>query len=303
MSTGFPKLTGHELFQFLFVNIGFFAQIFALYFTFSLDDIKKEWKQYKCNPLYLMLLSGTHAQEDYADCVGGSQSAQVQRLMKPITTATSNLSKVGSKLTASLDDSVTMINKVRDTVGTSTTQLFDIFANVVTEYEKMTISVKEILARLVAILTTLVYIVEGSTRTHSGNEEDILIRNSVGHCFHPETIIPLQNGTEKRIDTIRLGDILIGGSVVQGTLILDTKNPQTGRQEELYKIPRPNGHFIYVTGSHYIILKDGHILVRDYPDAIRITMQTSHFCCLLTSDHRITFEKHLILADWEGYLK
>jgi hypothetical protein len=112
-------------------------------------------------------------------------------------------------------------------------------------------------------------------------------------CFAPETLIKLQDGNEVAMKDLKLGDVLINGSVVNGVMnILNETNPY-------YKIHSSElDRDIYVTGSHYI--KDGNVYkaVKNFSGAEVTTTIDREVSCLITSDHKIPVGGY-IFWDWE----
>jgi len=110
-------------------------------------------------------------------------------------------------------------------------------------------------------------------------------------CFSPETLIKLQDGNEVAMKDLKLGDVLINGSIVKATMeILNENDPY-------YKLPGD----ILVTGSHYV--KDGDVFkrVKDLEKAERTDKIEKVVYCLVTSDHKIPVGDY-IFWDWEDNL-
>ena len=107
-------------------------------------------------------------------------------------------------------------------------------------------------------------------------------------CFSPETLIKLQNGDEVAMKDLKLGDVLINGSVVKATMKIKNDN------DPYYKLPGS----IHVTGSHYI--KDGNVYkaVKNFSGAEVTTTIDREVSCLITSDHKIPVSGY-IFWDWE----
>jgi hypothetical protein len=112
-------------------------------------------------------------------------------------------------------------------------------------------------------------------------------------CFSPETLVKLQNGNEVAMKDLKLGDVLINGSIVNGVMnILNETNPY-------YKIHSSElDRDIFVTGSHYI--KDGKVYkaVKNFSGAEVTTKIDREVSCLITSDHKIPVGE-FVFWDWE----
>jgi hypothetical protein len=110
-------------------------------------------------------------------------------------------------------------------------------------------------------------------------------------CFSPETLIKLQNGDEVAMKDLKLGDVLINGSVVKATMKIKNDN------DPYYKLPGS----IHVTGSHYIKDGDKYVQVKDFPGAELTTQTDPVVSCLVTDDHKIPVGD-FIFWDWEDNL-
>jgi hypothetical protein len=120
-----------------------------------------------------------------------------------------------------------------------------------------------------------------------------LFRRRRRRCFSPETLVKLQNGNEVAMKDLKLGDVLINGSIVNGVMnILNETNPY-------YKIHSSElDRDIFVTGSHYI--KDGNVYkaVKNFSGAEVTTKIDREVSCLITSDHKIPVGE-FVFWDWE----
>jgi hypothetical protein len=96
-------------------------------------------------------------------------------------------------------------------------------------------------------------------------------------CFSPETLVKLQNGDEVAMKDLKLGDVLVNGSVVKATMKIKNDN------DPYYKLPGS----VHVTGSHYIKDGDKYVQVKDFPGAELTTQTDPVVSCIVTDDHKI----------------
>ena len=106
-------------------------------------------------------------------------------------------------------------------------------------------------------------------------------------CFSPETPIKLQNGETVLIKNLKLGDILINGSIVTATMQIRNEN------DPYYRIDD-----ILVTGSHHIESNGKFIRVSEFKDSVCTDKVGDVVNCLITSDHKIPVGNY-IFWDWE----
>lgn len=116
------------------------------------------------------------------------------------------------------------------------------------------------------------------------------IRRPRFRCFAPETPIKLQNGKTVMMKNLKLGDILINGSVVDAVMKIKNDN------DPYYKI-----NDILVTGSHYVKHGGKYVKVKQLPNAKPTHKVGPVVSCLVTSDHKIPVGD-MIFWDWEDNL-
>jgi hypothetical protein len=195
-----------------------------------------------------------------------------------------------------------MFNKIR-TFSTSIIQsVFGVFLNLVIEFQRITIGIKDIMGKTIGIMVTLMYVIDGSVKTMNSawNGPPGQMVKTLGKCFHPNTKLKLKDGTSVEIKDIHLGAVLENGSVVETTMKIDNKKEQIP-----FYVIRGNGvdsEDIYVTGSHlvYNTNKKQYIRVENYDKAEKCDIQTEWFSCLITNDHKIQIGNE-IFWDWEDH--
>ena len=92
------------------------------------------------------------------------------------------------------------------------------------------------------------------------------------------------------IKDLKLGDVLINGSIVDAVMTIRNEN------DPYYKVDN-----ILVTGTHYVWNRGKYIQVKDLPEAKATSIVGSVVSCLVTSDHKIPVGDR-IFWDWEDNL-
>lgn len=292
--------SGKNWVNFLFINIAFVLAVVALYYVLFVNEIKSNWPAYRCNPMYMPL--SDDIRKDFTYCVQTTQSNFMGYILQPITYLTSSLSYTMGNFMNEINMVRAMFNKVRTFISTIIQSIFGVFLNLIIEFQRITIAIKDLLGKTIGILTTLLFTLDGSIKTINStwNGPPGQMVRKLGKCFHPDTKLRLKNGTIKTIENIVLGDVLENGSIVDVIMNIDN----TREPEKLYIIKNAgiDGDDIYVTGSHLIFNNYEKIFVpvKNHPDSILSDKQTDRFNCLITSNHQITIGKH-IFWDWEDH--
>ena len=97
--------------NFIYVNLGFIAQIAVMMYFKSVLDIKKNWPLYRCNPPYWVF--SDNISEDFTYCVQNTQTNLMGFLLEPLNYMVSSLSSIGSEIGDSINNIRYMINNIR----------------------------------------------------------------------------------------------------------------------------------------------------------------------------------------------
>jgi hypothetical protein len=295
-----PK--GIDWINFVYINLAFLALTLSMYFFASIADIKKDWPKYRCNPMFMPL--SDNIQTDFTYCVQNMQNSYMGYLLEPLTYITSNLSSMATEFTDSLNFFRVMISNIRTFLESITGNIFGVFLNLITEFQKITISIKDLIGKLIGILISFMYIMDTNMKSMESINNGPIGQTVRGLCFHPDTKVKLNNNTIVLMKDLNLGDILESGSRVNAIIRLDN----TEAKQELYIIPNGvEGKDIYVTGSHLIFSKETnkYIEVSKHPISKKQKenekVETDWFSCLITSDHVIKLGDHHFY-DWDDDL-
>jgi hypothetical protein len=257
-----PK--GIDWIHFIYINLAFIVLIISMYLFASIDQIKKDWPKYRCNPMFMPL--SDNIQTDFTYCIQNTQNSYMGYLLEPLTYITSNLSDLGSQFTDSLNFFRVMIDQIRNFVTSITEGIFGVFANLMTEFIKIIIVLKDLLGKQIGILTTLLYMLDGSLKLMESSYNGPMGQTVKALCFHPDTAVKLASGKVVSMKDLNLGDILESGSRVNSVIKLDNSINKT----PFYLVPNgANGENIYVTGSHMIYCKNEkkYVEVSKHPNA------------------------------------
>jgi len=291
--------TGKNWVNFIYVNIGFALYIAATYYLSSIKDIKDNWPLYRCNPLYMPLSDDISS--DFTYCIQNVTTSLMGFLLQPLTFITSSLASLGGLLSDQINSIRQMTDKVRKMFSSIIQSVFGVFLNLVIEFQKIIIGIKDLMGKTIGIVVSMMYIMDGSLKTMNSawNGPSGQLVKALGKCFYPETKIKLKNGNIIAIKDINLGDILEDDSIVYSTMKIDNKN----NKEQLYCIKNGvNNENIYVTGSHLVFDTNSkkYIKVSEYSKANKTNIQTEWFSCLITSNHKIKIGNE-IFWDWEDH--
>jgi len=112
---------------------------------------------------------------------------------------------------------------------------------------------------------------------------------SVPSCFAGDTLVILRDNFIKTISEIEIGDVLLDGSKVTGTMKLSSKN------QAIYTLDN-----VIVTGNHSVYHVDaGWIPVEKHPDSIEAKHFKEPYVFCINTDTKIICLGRMIYADWD----
>ena len=279
----------------IYVNLGFIAQITVMMFLKSALEIRENWPIYRCNPPYWVF--SENISEDFTYCVQNTQMNMMGYLLQPLNYMVSSLTSIGGAFGDAINNIRVMFSSIRNFVSDIIQNVFGVFLNLIVEFQKIIISIKDMVGKMIGIVVTIMYVLDGSIKTMNSawaGPTGQLVR-AIGSCFDPTTKITLDDGKEYEMQNIPLGSVLKGGGKVFAVLKVDNT-----KKEPLYKI-KGKHQDIFVTGEHFISdkLTKKWIQVKDYKNAmIQPNMILEHFSCLITTNGRIPIDNELFW-DWE----
>jgi hypothetical protein len=292
--------SGKNWVNFFYVNLAFAIYVAGVFYYSQLAEIKANWPLYRCNPMYMPLAD--NMEENFTYCIQSMQTNFMGYLLQPLTFVTNSLGGMLGGFMDEINSIRAMFDKIRTFFSEIVQSVFGVFLNLVIEFQRITIGIRDLIGKTVGIMVSLMYVMDGSIKTMNStwNGPPGQMVKALGKCFYPNTLIRLQNNNIKAIQDIDLGDILEDGSFVESVMKIDNKRENI----PLYKIKSAgiNGSSIYVTGSHLVFDKSMNkfIKVENYSKAKLTSVKTDWFSCLITSNHKIQIGNELFW-DWEDH--
>ena len=256
---------------------------FYAYGVAHLNEIKQNWVQYRCNPIYMPLAGavGSDVMSNFTHCTMQSVQSYAGFIMDPIFNAFKDLQemigyisnsmqfirqKISGTTNAFLSIISSVFGKIQNTLGI-TAQLFG--------------RMRTIINRIISVFVVMVHVATTGVATGESINNGPVGKVGEFLCFDPETII---NGI--KLKDIKLNDILSSGERVQSILIFG------GADTPMVKIDG-----VTVSGNHKIKYNDEWIRCEEHPSA-EPTKSLPTIMCLNTSTHTITIGNN-VFKDYE----
>ena len=279
----------------------------ALYFinilAVGIQNIKDNWSLYRCNPL-IIPFAGMFDQdvgENFTFCIQNVQQSYMSELLKPINYTSKVVGEVGGEITDSVQSVRAFFNKIRNFITSIVQEIMAVFLNLLIGVQRLTINIKDLFAKLVGVLASMLFILSGTVMTFNSAWDGPPGQIVRAICFHPHTLVKKENGKLVKIMNLKLGDILKKGQIVHGTMKLHNLDTNNNYVEKLYSLPYGENNIpVLVSGSHLIYDKsiNNFVFVKDFSDSVESSINANDLVCLITSDHTIPLGNY-IFHDWE----
>ena len=286
----------------------FIILVFILLYVFNIlsigtKNIQNEWPKYRCNPLVMPFAGyfGHDVGKTFTYCIQNTQSAYMGHLLKPVHYNLNVMGNVGNEITSAIHDARAFFSNLRGFIGSIISNVFGVFMNMLIEFQRITIKLKDMLAKIIGIMATQLYLISGNMMLFQSMNNGVPGQLVRGLCFHPNTLIEVENGELSKMKDVEIGTTLKSGGVVCATMKIKNFDEDGNLLETFYRIENgAMGEPIFVTGSHLVFdqKKREFVFVKDYEHATPCDEESKWFTCFITSDHLIPIGKHLF-HDWE----
>ena len=174
----------------------------------SLQGIYLNWPKYRCNPLFMPFSKDV---KGFAYCVQNMQMVYMGTLLQPIWWLISNISNMSVNLFGSLQMFREFIANIRSFIANIITTIIGFIFNFVIQAQKMAIAIKDMVGKIVGIMLTCLYLMDGTMKTmmSAWNDSGQMTR---ALCFKNDTLVKMKDGELRKMQDISLGDVLDNGS-------------------------------------------------------------------------------------------
>jgi hypothetical protein len=282
----------------------------------GIKQITEDWPNYRCNPTIMPFASifGHDPISNFTYCIQNMQTNYMGYLMQPLTYNFSVLGGMGADITKAINDVRAFINNIRNFITDIIQKIFGVFLNILIEFQRLTINIKDLFAKLIGIMSALMFTISGSIMTMKSAWAGPPGQLARALCFHPDTKVELKNGSSVAMKDMPLNSILKNGARVCAVMNISNLDENGQHVEKMYAIPagalpsvalapcpRPQAELpILVSGSHLVYCPEikRFIHVDELNEAVVTDITCDNLSCLITSDHTIAIGGW-IFHDWE----
>lgn len=145
----------------------FFILILSITFSLGLKNIEQDWPKYRCNPAVMPFASyfGHDTSENFTYCTQNIQTNYMPFLLEPIHYVLNLTNHIGAQLGKGINDARNMFSVLRSFFSSIFQKIFQIFHNIIIQFQLITIKMRDIVGKFVGTIVSLLYILDGSVKT------------------------------------------------------------------------------------------------------------------------------------------
>jgi hypothetical protein len=251
---------------------------FYLFGIGQVSHLKKNWVQYRCNPIYMPMagMVGDDVVSNFTKCTMKGFHDYAGFIMDPLMAEFSIVNDTLGEVTSTMSSMRSMFSGVRGGFLGIVGSVFGKIQNMMSQTQYIVIRMRTLMSRVVGIMFSFVYIFYGGMQ--SGQS---LVNGPVGKtmsflCFDPDTVVETTKGPKP------MSDIVIGDRLLPDMALVTSIYTLLGNDVEMYSI-----NDVIVTGSHKVKHKNNFIRVDKHPDAKKTTKTCKTLSCINTTTHKI----------------
>lgn len=251
----------------------------------NIKDLKDNWAEYRCNPAYMPLagLVGQDPFKNFNDCTMKSFQDYTGFVVDPIMSQFSTMTSIVTQISTSMDGMRKMMADTRNgflgIVGT----VFGKIQNLMSQFQYIIIRMRTLMARLVGIMMSFVYIFTTGSETGASVLKGPIGKTMNFLCFDEHTRITTGSGDVVYMRDLKLGDSLPNHNKVTSIYSID------GTNVPMYILGTTK-----VSGGHKVWYNNKFIPVAEHPDAVR-TSDSKMLVCINTHLRSFGIGNHVFM--------
>ena len=247
----------------------------------NLEEIKLNWVQYRCNPVYMPLagMVGSDIATNFMNCTLQSVNAYAGFVMDPIYQNFNILTDILETILGSMDfmrssmagASNGFLGIIEGTFG----KLQNTFQQVIQLFGR----VRSIMNRMMTSFAILMNIVTTGLQTGQSVANGPIGQAAEFFCFQGDTLVDMLGDGVELIRKIQPGQYLRTGALVKSVLVFD------GSKTEMKRLGK-----VHVSGNHKVLHDGKWIRVENHPDATASPSFKHIYCLNVEGEHAIRSE-------------
>jgi hypothetical protein len=248
------------------IIIGF--NIYSVFVTMY-DDINENWAEHKCSPSVMPFADvfGHDVMSNFYGCVQNTQSSFTKYMLAPVNYGMTMLADIGVNFQESTNSARGFLAWMREAIVGIVEFIFAAFVNILIEFQKLTISLKDLFYKIMGVIVTFLFFVDGSIKSLTS-----IWKGPVGGavrtigkfrlprirlprirfpriCFDGDNLIELNCGKTIKMSELKPGDILKSSDNNKVIATIELLNDKSNEMYSLNNITVTNGHKVYTDSN------------------------------------------------------
>jgi len=178
----------------LIIIIFVLLQLFNI-LAIGIKNIKNNWPLYKCSPMILPIASvfGHDTMDNFTNCVSNVNFSFLGHILDPIYYSINSLTDIGVDFHKTFNSFRGFNNTFRGHISVSIVNIFNIFLNILIEFQKIIVKIKDTFGKMIGVLAVLIFTIGGVNKTMLSTWNGPIGGMVRWLCFHPDTILAVYN--------------------------------------------------------------------------------------------------------------
>ena len=261
----------------------------------SKNYINQNWTKYRCNPLVAPFASffGHDTFDNFGQCLFSQTAGYTKIFLEPIHYMMQIITKIFHYFREAIQDIRKVIYKIRIFFQWIVKDVMQRFQDAAATLQFFFAKLKDIFAKSYAIFVTVGYMMYTSYQAFLSIWHGPIGWVARQICFDGNTKIVLDNGKQKKIKNIKIGDILSIGKNVMGLL-----------KFEINDVDMYNYCDVIVSGSHLVKENNKWLRVSESTKGIKLKGYNQKFIyCLITKNNRILVKTKNNRIEFSDYIE
>lgn len=257
-----------------------------LYAGSQVSNLKKNWAQYRCNPLYMPMagMVGDDVLSNFTKCTMSGFHTYAGFIMDPILAEFGVVNSTLEEVSDTMGSMRSMMSGVRGGFLGIIGSVFGKIQNVMGQTQYTVIRMRTLMSRIVGIMFSFVYIFYGGMQSGQSLANGPVGKSMSMLCFDENTKIQTFEGMKD------MKDLKIGDRLQENLALVTSVYKIDGTGVQMYSLSN-----IIVSGSHKVYYKGKVIRVDKHPSARKVREPSSRLVCLNTNTHKISIKNYQFL--------
>ncbi len=133
----------------------------------GIKKVQDNWPVYRCSPTVMPFagIFGHDVGDNFNQCMQTTQTSYMEYLMLPMNYILKLVGNVASKIVSDINSVRGVMDRLRNQVMSIIQNTFGVLLNIVIGFQKIIISLRDLINKLVGVVMTLLYILQGAMFT------------------------------------------------------------------------------------------------------------------------------------------